>query len=165
MYFPLQPGNSWTYRMANGATFTNTVDRREADGSFRLRSTALDSEVVMYYDGDQYRTDSFQPGKLQVILRENLKTGDTWDIDFESQGLHNILCMKVKDIRDTLEVEGIEYSHVVLLEGESKLVVESEILRVDFYTQYYYAKDVGLILTTSSRGDYMPLINYRLALV
>jgi len=163
MYFPLQPGNSWTYRMADGATFTNTVDRQEPDGSFRLNSTALETEVTMYFDGDNYRTDSFQPGNIQIILRELAGVGEGWDIDFAQNGLRNFLSMEVKGIRDTMDVEGVEYQNVMLLEGESKLVVESEIMRVNFFTQYYYAQNVGLILTTSSRGDYMPLISYDLA--
>jgi hypothetical protein len=31
-----------------------------------------------------------------------------------------------------------------------------------FFTQYYYAKGVGLVLTTTSSGDSMPLISYEL---
>jgi hypothetical protein len=163
MYFPLQPGNSWTYRMANGATFTNTVDRHESDGSYRLHSTALSSEVTMYYDGDNYRTDSFQPGNIQIILRDQAAVGDSWEVDFVSNGLRNLFCMEVKELRETMDVEGHTYTDVMLLEGESKLVIETEVMRVDFFTQYYYAKDVGLILTTSSRGDYLPLISYDLS--
>lgn len=163
MFFPLQPGNSWTYRMANGATFTNTVDRQEDDGSFRLTSTALESEVAMYYDGDNYRTDSFQPGNIQIILRDGAGIGEGWEVDFTSNGLRNLLSMEVKEIREEMEVEGQVYENVMLLEGESKLVIETEIMKVNFFTQYYYAKGIGLILTTSSRGDSMPLVSYELA--
>lgn len=162
MYFPLQPGNSWTYRMANGATFTNTVDRQEADGSFRLTSTALTTEVTMYYDGDHYSTDSFEPGNIQIILRDGAGVGDGWDIDFSQNGMRNILSMSVREIRDSMDVEGRTYENVMLLEGESKLVVEAEVMHIGFFTQYYYAKNVGLILTTSSRGDHMPLLSVEL---
>jgi len=58
------------------------------------------------------------------------------------------------------EVEGKTYSDVVFIEAGSKLNMNGNVISMNFLTQYYYAKGVGLILTTSSRGDAMPLTSY-----
>ena len=60
------------------------------------------------------------------------------------------------------EVEGKTYSDVVFIEAGSKLNMNGNIIPMNFLTQYYYAKGVGLALTTSSVGDAMPLTAYEL---
>jgi hypothetical protein len=112
----------------------------------------------MRKEGDNYLTDAFETGNFQVLLKDNLKAGDTWEIHFTANGIQSILVMTVKEAGSSKEVEGTNYPNVVMIEGESKMNMNGNIMPLNFFTQYYYADNVGLVLTTSSYGDYHGLI-------
>jgi hypothetical protein len=40
--------------------------------------------------------------------------------------------------------------------------MNGNLMALNFFTQYYYADGIGLILTTSSAGDSHALIDYKL---
>ncbi len=46
------------------------------------------------------------------------------------------------------------------MEGMMSFIVNGNVFDAGTKYQWYYAKGVGLILTTSTLGDNMPLINY-----
>ncbi|MEQ1676536.1 MAG: hypothetical protein ABL876_07540, partial [Chitinophagaceae bacterium] len=68
----------------------------------------------------------------------------------------------IKETGLTKEVEGNTYNDVLLIEAESMLMMNGTLITLSFFTQYYYAKGVGLILTTSSMGDVQGLTSYKL---
>ena len=158
-YHPLAVGNTWTYKMKDGKTFTNTVTG--ADGAtFAMSNSMTPTATHVRKDGDDYLTDSFEAGKWLVMLKEGLKKGDTWQVEFTANGFNSILIYTVKEVGISKDVEGKTYSDVVFIEADSKLNMNGNIIPMNFLTQYYYAKGVGLILTTSSVGDAMPLTSY-----
>jgi hypothetical protein len=61
--------------------------------------------------------------------------------------------MTVKEAGISKEVEGKTYNDVMLIEAESKMHINGSLMSLNFFTQYYYAQDIGLVLTTSSAGD------------
>jgi hypothetical protein len=66
----------------------------------------------------------------------------------------------VKSIGGSKEVGGKTYSEVMEMEGVMSFIVNGSVFNAGTKYQWYYAKDVGLILTTSTLGDNMPLISY-----
>lgn len=160
-YYPLAVGNTWTYRMKDGKTFTNTVTG--ADGaSFAMFNSLMGANSIVKKEGDAYLTDAFQAGTWQVSMKENLKKGDTWNVAFTANGIDTTLIHTVKEAGISKEVEGKTYSDVVLIEAESKMSMNGNPIPMQFFTQYYYAKGVGLVLTTTSTGDAMPLVSCEL---
>ena len=88
--------------------------------------------------------------------------GETWDINYSANGIASILTMTVKETGLTKEIDGKTYNDVTLVEGDMKMNVNGNLISANYLVQYYYAKDVGLILTTSSYGDSMELTSYEL---
>jgi hypothetical protein len=56
-------------------------------------------------------------------------------------------------------VEGKSYADVMEMEGMMSFNVNGNIINAGTKYQWYYAKDTGLILTTSTLGDNMPLVS------
>ena len=73
-----------------------------------------------------------------------------------------MLVMTAKEKGITKEVEGKVYQDVLFIEAENKIIVNDTLMPLNFFTQYYYAHGIGLILTTSSAGDIHSLIDYKL---
>jgi len=158
-YYPLAVGNTWTYKMKDGKTFTNTVTG--ADGAtFAMSNSLTPAATHVRKEGNDYLTDSMEAGKWLVMLKEGLKKGDTWQVEFTANGFNSILIYTVKEVGISKDVEGKPFSDVVFIEADSKLNMNGNVISMNFLTQYYYAKGIGLILTTSSRGDAMPLTSY-----
>lgn len=164
VFYPLAVGNVWEYKSKDGKTFSNTV--KAADPSkpnqFIMVNSTMATEPRIYKEGDNYFTDSFEAGNFQILLKDNTKVGDTWEVKFKANGIDSVLVMTVKEIGGTKEVEGKSYSDVMMIEAESKMLMNGNLMALNFFTQYYYAKGIGLILTTSSMGDSMGLTNYQL---
>jgi len=55
-------------------------------------------------------------------------------------------------------VEGKTYTDVMEMEGGMSFIVNGSAFNAGTKYQWYYAKGVGLILTTSTLGDNMPLV-------
>ncbi len=158
-YYPLTVGNQWHYRMKDGATYTNSVADNE-NGAFLMLNSMTNAHSTVRKEGDTYFTDAFEQGNFQPLLKDNIAVGDSWDITFNANGMKSILGMKVRDLLPQKEVEGVIYPDVVAIEAESKIEMNGTLMPLQFFTQYYYASGVGLILTTSSHGDYQALSSY-----
>ena len=70
--------------------------------------------------------------------------------------------MTVKGTGGSKEVEGTTYNKVIELEGVMAMTMNGNAIPSNYVVQYFYAAGVGLILTTSSMGDDMPLISSEL---
>ena len=160
-YYPLTVGNTWTYKMKDGKTFTNTVIG--GDGvNFTMQNTSQPAPQNVRKNGDTYLTDSYEAGNWQVLMKDSLKKGDAWDIKYKANGIDTVLKMTVKDTGLSKEVEGKTYQNVALLEGDMKMMMNGKPIPMTYLVQYYYAEGIGLILTTASHGEAMGLVSYQL---
>ncbi len=160
-YYPLATGNSWTYKMKDGSSYTNEVTA--SDGNlFTMKNSLMPNTAQLKKDGDQYLANHWDGTSFQVFLKENPEIGDDWDVKFTANGLESILRHTIKETGLTKEVEGKTYNDVMLIEAESMLMMNGTLITLSFFTQYYYAKGVGLILTTSSMGDVQGLTSCKL---
>lgn len=160
-YYPLAAGNQWVYGQADGSTFTNTVTEEDPSvpGRFTMMNSMQGTPQFIRKEGGAYLTDSFEAGNFQVLLRDDLKPGDTWDIKFTANGIESVLAMTVKDAGCSMEIGGKRYGGVLVIEGESKMVFNGSLMPLNFFTRYHYAPGVGLVLTTSTGGVSMPLVS------
>jgi hypothetical protein len=163
-YYPLAPGNTWTYRQNDGSSFTNAITAADpgVPGKYTMVNSVLNKDQFIRKEGTAYLTDSFEPGNYQVLLRDDLEPGDAWDITFKANGLDSILAMKVKEKGITKEIEGKTFSDILVIEGESKVVVSGNLMTINFFTQYFFAAGIGLVLTTTSSGTSMGLVSWKL---
>ena len=162
VYYPLATGNQWKYQMKDGAFYTNTVTASTGPTEFTMVNSMMNKNQLMRKDGDAYLTDAFEDGTISTLLKDNVSVGETWEIKFKANGLDSILVMTVKETDGSKEVNGKSFGNVMMLEAESKLMMNGTLMALNFFTQYYYAKGVGLILTTSSMGDSQSLVEYKL---
>lgn len=161
-FYPLAVGNSWAYQMNNGDGFTNRVTAANGADTFTMVNSILSIDQYIRKEGERYLADNFEPGNFQPLLRDDVKVGDTWEIHYKANGFENILVMAVKETETSKDVAGTLYKEVMMIEGESKMLMNGNLIALNFFTQYYYARGIGLILTTSSVGDSMALVGYQL---
>lgn len=160
-YYPLAAQNEWQYKMKDGSSYSNKVTA--ADGNvFTMHNSAANTSSQVKTEGDTVFTDALQAGQFAQWLGNNLKAGDTWEIKFTANGLDSILIMTVKETGMSKEVNGKNYDNVLFIEAENKMVINGSLMSLNFFTQYYYADGIGLVLTTSSAGDEHVLVNYTL---
>lgn len=158
-YYPLATGNKWTYKLKDGNTYTNEVTA--VDGNlFTMKNSMTPDPVQMRKDGDTYFANHWDGTNFQLLLKDNATQGDTWEVKFTANGLESILANTVKETGITKEVEGKTYNNVVMIEAESKLLMNGNLIPLNYFTQYYYANGIGLILTTTSAGDAQGLTDY-----
>lgn len=160
--YPLAMSNKWTYKSKDGSLWSNSVTGDDGKGGYTMLNSAQGKSVMMKVEGDNYVTDAYEPGTWNVTLKENLKPGDQWEIRFTANGIQSIMVMTTKETGMTKEVEGKTYSGVVMIEAESKMSMNGNVMSLNFFTQYYYAPGTGLILTTSSYGDHHALVSAEL---
>ena len=110
-------------------------------------------------DGDIFYTDSYEAGNMQPFLKDNAAAGDAWEIKYKANTIDSVLNIVVNSIGGTKEVEGKSYTDVMEMEGVMSFIVNGSVFNAGTKYQWYYAKGTGLILTTSTLGDNMPLIN------
>ncbi|MBL7986708.1 MAG: hypothetical protein JNJ94_01430 [Chlorobi bacterium] len=161
-FYPLAVGNSWTYQMSNGDGFTNQVTAANGTNAFTMVNSILNIDQHIRKEGELYLADNFEAGNFQPLLRDDVKIGDTWEIRYKANGFENILVMVVKETGASKEVAGTLYDDVMMIEGESKMLMNGNLIALNFFTQYFYARGIGLILTTSSVGDSMALVSCQL---
>lgn len=160
-YYPLAADNEWTYKQKDGSTYTNKVTG--ANGAdYAMHNSAANTSSIMRQEGDKFLTDALEAGKFNQWLANDLNPGDSWEIKFTANGLDSILLFTVKETGVSKEVEGKTYSNVLCIEAENKMVINGSLMSLNFFTQYYYADGVGLVLTTSSAGDVHALTSYKL---
>jgi hypothetical protein len=160
-YYPLAVGNVWTYRLKDGKTFTNTVIATDGQ-HFTMQNSMQPQPQYVQKDGDTYLADNYEAGNFQVLMKDNLKKGDAWDIKYKANGIDSVLKMSVKETGLSKDVEGQTYPNVMQIEGDMKMSMNGRPLPMSYQVQYYYAEGVGLILTTASHGDAMGLVAYEL---
>jgi hypothetical protein len=160
-YYPLAVGNTWHYCMKDGVKYTNLVHDRH-EGTFTMLNSMTNAASTVIKEGDTFFTDAFEKGNFQPFLKDNLHPGDAWKAMFTANGIKSILEFSVKEVLPQKEVEGKQYSDVALLEAVSKMEMNGTVMPLNFSTKYFYAQGVGLILTTSSFGDYQALTEYSL---
>ena len=160
-YYPLAVGNTWTYKTNAGQSYTSTVTDKDGD-TFTVQTTLVDKSSHIKRAGDEYHSDGIEPGKWQVTFKENLKKGETWQSSYKVNGIDTTLTYVVKEVGMTKDVNGKTYTDVILLEADAKMSMNGNPLPMKYVTQYYYARGVGLILTTSSAGDEHALVSCEL---
>jgi hypothetical protein len=160
-YYPLAPGNKWEYKLKDGSTYTNSVTGIDGQIVSMKNSTVPDTTRVKVEQGVMYN-ELMAPGNYQLWLKDDPKKGDSWEAAFTANGLNSIMEFTVKETGISKEVDGKTYPEVIMLESESKIEMNGNRISTNFLTQYYYAKGVGLILTTSSMGDAHALHHFEL---
>jgi hypothetical protein len=158
-YYPLSAGNKWEYKLKDGSLYTNSVLGIEGNVVTMKNSTVPDATNVKVESGSMYN-ELMAPGNYQLWLKDDLKKGESWDATFMANGLNSIMAFTVKETSMSKEVNGKTYHDVIMLESESKINMNGNVISTNYFTQYYYAKSIGLILTTSSMGDEHSLQHY-----
>lgn len=160
-FYPIQVGNYWEYSLKTGGTSINEIV--EAGSDYYIVKSNFDNKLSkVQLEGGKHITDTFEVGNFQTVFIDNAQIGDAWDIHYKANGIDCILKMKVMEILPNKEIEGKTYQDVMMIEGESVFSMNGNAIPSGMKTQYYYAKNVGAVLTTSSLGDYSPLIEYKL---
>jgi len=160
-YYPLKAGNSWTYKTNDGSTFTNSIVS-EDNGTFGMTNSTVAHTTMVKKDGNIFFTDSYEAGNLQPFLKEDAVIGDTWEIKYKANTIDSVLKVEIKSVGGSKEVEGKTYNDVMEMEGNMSFVVNGTVYSANTKYTWYYAKDIGLVLTTSTLGDNMPLVSYSL---
>ncbi len=160
-YYPLALGNKWEYKQKDGSLYTNSVINIEGNMVTMMNSTVPDPTRVKVENGMMYN-ELMAPGNFQLWLKDDMQKGETWDATFAANGLNSIMAFTVKETGISQEVDGKTYGDVVILESESKINMNGNLISTHFFTQYYYAKSIGLIMTTSSMGDVHTLQQHEL---
>ena len=158
-YYPLKTGNSWTYGNNDGSTFVNKVEKEE-NGVFFMSNSTVTTLSQVKKDGDVFYTDSYEAGNMQPFLKDNVAPGDKWEIKYLANTINSILSIEIKSVDGTKEVEGKSYSGVMEMEGVMSFNVNGNIINAGTKYNWFYAKDIGLIQTTSTLGVNMPLKEY-----
>ena len=156
-YYPLKTGNSWTYKTNDGSTFTNTIVS-EDEAVFKMTNSTVAHQTTVKKDGDIYFTDSYEAGNMQPFLKDNAAAGDKWEIKYKANTIDSVLSIEIRSTGGTKEVEGKTYNEVMEMEGSMSFIVNGASYSANTKYTWYYAKGVGLILTTSTLGDNMPLV-------
>ncbi|MCU0384221.1 MAG: hypothetical protein MUF68_09175 [Cyclobacteriaceae bacterium] len=163
VYYPLQEGFEWIYLLKDGSTYSNTVvgSNPQVQGEFFMMNSMMKKKQVVRKETVAYYTDSFESGNMNLFLKDTLALGDEWEVKFKANGYDNLLLMRVKEKGTSKEVNKVVYNNVLLIEADSKMLVNGNLMSLNFITQYYYALGVGLILTTSSMGDSHSLVEFK----
>lgn len=160
-YYPLALHNEWHYKQKDGSTYINRVTA--ASGSeFTMHNSAANTSSMVRMDNNQMTTDGLEKGNFQLWIPGDLEVGKKWVVSFKANGLDCLLLMTAKETDSSKEVSGRTFSDVVCIEAESQIIMNGSQMPLNFFTQYYYAAGVGLILTTSSAGDIHKLTDYKL---
>lgn len=160
-YYPLALHNEWHYKQKDGSTYINKVTATNGN-EFTMHNSAANTSSVVRMDNNQMSTDGLEKGNFQLWIPNDLEVGKKWVVDFKANSLDCLLLMTVKETGSSKEVSGKTFKDVVCIEAESQIIMNGSTMPLNFFTQYYYASGVGLILTTSSAGDIHELIEYKL---
>lgn len=166
-YYPIAAGNCWTYKKKDGNTYMNMITNVNGN-EFAMTNTdaAGVNESNNKMEGGWLLSDVYEEGRMQQNLKLDGQVGDTWEVTFKANNFDNILAYKIKEAGISKTVEGKNYDDVLVVEAESKMIVNGNVMSINFFTTYYYAPGVGLILTTLWMGgnitDEQALVDYKL---
>lgn len=157
-FYPLAANNQWQYKLKDGRTYTNKVTATNGN-EFSMHNSVTNTNCIVKTDGNNITMDGLEAGNFQKWLANDMQQGDTWEINFKANGLDCILVMTVKETGGNKEVEGKTYNNVMMIEAESKIIMNGNLMPLNFFTQYFYAEGTGLVLTTTSAGDSHTLVD------
>ena len=160
-FYPLAVGNEWTYKTKDGKLFKNMVTAVDGD-TYSMQNTEMPRTQRVRKEGSTFLADNFETDNFQVFLRDDLQKGDSWEINYRAGKMISMLFMTVLETGASIEVEGKTYDDVVIIKGDLKMRQEDNLVDTNFMVQYYYARGVGLVLTTTSYVDSMALVDYEL---
>lgn len=160
-YYPLAANNEWPYKQKDGSTYVNKITGATGD-EFSMNNSFANTNSAVKTDGNIITTDALEAGNFQKWLANDLNAVDSWEVKFKANGLDCLLIMTVKETGISKEVEGKTYNNVMMIEAENKIIMNGNLMPLNFFTQYYYADGIGLVLTTSSAGDSHALIDSKL---
>lgn len=164
-YYPLAVGNTWTYKHYSGEKMVTTIISVDNDGIFLMSNSLNPINTGTKKINGEYFSDGLEKGNMQLILKDNLVLGDTWEVKFKANGIDCVYKYTVKEILPSKTVEGKEYKNVAMVELDSCYLINGNLMSMNAFTQTYYAKGVGTILTTTSgviAVAPMPLLSYNL---
>lgn len=164
-YYPLAVGNTWTYKHYSGEKMVTTINSMDNDGVFLMSNSLNPINTGTKKINGEYFSDGLEKGNMQLILKDNLLLGDTWEAKFKANGIDCVYKYTVKEILPSKTVEGKEYKNVAMVELDSCYLINGNLMSMNAFTQTYYAKGVGGILTTTSgviAVDPMPLLSHNL---
>lgn len=161
VYYPLEVGCGWVYLCKDGSSYTNMITAVDPSkpNEFTMVNSLTNKGCIFRKEENNYVTDSFEEGTNNILLKDNAPLGDTWEIKFKANGLDSILVMTIKGVGMIKEVKGKTFENVMMIEAESKILMNGNLMPLNYFTQYYYCKGIGLILTTTSMGDEHALID------
>ncbi len=148
-YYPLAVGNAWTHNFGGQQMITN-IDSCNNGGVFSVTNSLNPLKGSMKKVNGEYFSDSHENGNMQLVLKDNLVVGDTWEVKFKANGIECIYIFTVKEVMLSKTVEGKEYKNVAMVESDSNYLINGNLMSINAFTQTYYAKGVGTILTTTS---------------
>lgn len=148
-YYPLAVGNTWTHDFGGQLMIAN-IESCDNEGVFSVTNSLNPLKGSMKKVNGEYFSDSHENGNMQLVLKDNLILGDTWDVKFKANGIDCVYKFSVKEILPSKIVEGKEYKNVAMVESDSNYLINGNLMSINAFTQTYYAKGVGTILTTTS---------------
>ncbi|MBA3679634.1 MAG: SMI1/KNR4 family protein [Bacteroidetes bacterium] len=147
-YHPLAIGNTWTYDFA-GQQMINTIESCD-NGVFIVSNSLNPVKGNMKKVNGEYFSDSYEKGNMQVVLKDNLVLGDQWDVIFKANGIDCVYKFTVKEIAPSKVIAGKEYKDVAMVESDSNMLINGNLVSINAFVQTYYAKGVGAVLTLTS---------------
>lgn len=162
--YPLAVGNKWTYKMSSGGNYTNSVVGVDPANPtlFTLFNSSSNANSSMRKDGDIYYTNAYDANVFHPYLKDDFVVGTNWVVSFTANGITSEMTMTVTEVEISKEVEGKTYHNVTVIKGDSKFIMNGTQLPTTFTTEYFYAKGIGLFLTTASSGETHILTDYQL---
>jgi hypothetical protein len=148
-YYPLAIGNTWTHNFG-GQQMITSIDSYDNEGVFSVTNSLNPLKGSMKKVNGEYFSDSHENGNMQLVLKDNLVLGDTWEVKFKANGIDCVYKFTVKEVVPSKTVEGKEYKDIAMIESDSNMLINGNLMSINAFTQTYYAKGVGTILTTTS---------------
>lgn len=160
--YPLAVGNKWTYKMSTGGSYTNSIVGVDASNPnlFTMHNSSTNANSFMRKDGDIYYTNAFDANVYHPYLKDDFKVGMNWAVQYTANGITTDTTMTVTEVGISKEVEGKIYNDVTVVKGDSKFTMNGSVLPMSYSSEYFYARGLGLILTTTSNGDAHILTEY-----
>lgn len=160
--YPLAVGNKWTYKMSTGGDYTNSIVGVDAGNPnlFTMHNSTTNANSFMRKDGDIYYTNAFDANVYHPYLKDDFKVGMNWAVQYTANGIVTDTTMTVTEVGISKEVEGKIYNDVTVVKGDSKFTMNGNVLPMAYSAEYFYARGIGLVLTTTSNGDSHVLTDY-----
>src|SRR4051794_10077699 len=160
--YPLAVGNKWIYKMSAGGTYINSITGMDAANPtlFSMLNSSTNLGSFMRKDGDIYYTNGYDANVFHPYLKDDFTVGANWVVQYTANGITTDMTMTVTSAGIAKDVEGKTYNNVTSIKGDCKFSMNGTPLPTTYSAEYFYAKGIGLVLTTSSNGDAHVLTDY-----